>query len=84
MATVGQEMLVFRKGRWMTVDLGFLADPGLSEGQRRIGAAVAGAAMARGRTKAAAQAAAEQAVYLSAYPGLEYRIAGKEHDAPKH
>ena len=65
-------MLVFRKGKWMTVDTAFLADPGLSEGQRRIGAAVAASALARGRSKAAAEAAAEQAVYLSAYSGLLY------------
>jgi hypothetical protein len=86
-------MLVFRNGTWMTVDVGFLADPGLSEGQRRIGAAVAANYLARGRSKAAAVAAAEKAVYAAAYPGLDFcelqgasqnRIAGKQHDAPQH
>jgi hypothetical protein len=66
-------MLVFRNGTWMTVDMSFLAaDPGLSEGQRRIGAAVAANHLARGRSKAAAVAAAEKAVYAAAYSGLLY------------
>lgn len=86
-------MLVFRNGTWMTVDTSFLADAGLSEGQRRIGAAVAATQLARGRSKAAAEAAAEKAVYAAAYPGLEFcegahtsqnRIAGKQHDSPEH
>lgn len=65
-------MLVFRKGQWITADVSFLADPGLSEGQRRIGAAVAASALVRGSTKAAAESAAEQAVYAAAYSGLLY------------
>lgn len=91
-------MLVFRNGTWMTVDTSFLAaDPGLSEGQRRIGAAVAANYLAQGRSKAAASAiavaAAEKAVYAAAYPGLDFcemqgasqnRIAGKQHHAPQH
>jgi hypothetical protein len=90
-------MLVFRKGAWMTVDTSFLADPGLSDGQRRIGAAVAATHLARGRSTAAAAAiavaAAEKAVYAAAYPGLDFceapspsqnRIAGKQHHAPQH
>jgi hypothetical protein len=70
-------MLVFRRGAWVAVDTTFLAaDPGLTEGQRRIGAAVAANASVRGHPRAAAEAEAEQAVYAAAYPGLSYGDSG--------
>jgi hypothetical protein len=72
-----ETMLVFRRGAWLTVDTTFLAaDPGLTEGQRRIGAAVAANAGVRGQPKATAEAVAEQAVYAAAYPGLSYGDSG--------
>lgn len=73
--------LVFRRGAWVSVDTTFLAaDPALTTGQRLLGAAVAANVLVRGRGQAAAEAAAEQAVYAAAYPGLSYghgRVAGK-------
>ncbi len=76
-------MLVFRRGSWMRVDTPFLADPGLTEGQRRLGAAAAANGLARGQTRAVAEAAAEQTLYGGIYPGLRW-ITGEKHDAPKN
>ncbi len=68
-----ETMLVFRRGAWLSVDTAFLAaDPGLTEGQRRIGAAVAANWLMRGHSRQVTEAAAEEAVYKSAYPGLSY------------
>ena len=76
-------MLVFRRGTWMRVDTTFLADPGLTEGQRRLGASAAANGLARGKTRAVAEAAAEQVLYGGIYPGLRW-VAGEQHHAPKN
>jgi hypothetical protein len=68
--------LVFRRGAWIPVDTAFLADPGLTEAQRRVGASAAANWLARGHPRAAAEAAAERVVYAAAYPGLDW-VAGK-------
>jgi hypothetical protein len=69
-------MLVFRRGAWVSVNTEFLADPGLTEGQRRIGAAAAANWLVRGHPRAAAEADAERVVYAAAYPGLRW-VTGK-------
>lgn len=76
-------MLVFRRGTWMRVDTTFLADPGLTEGQRRLGAAVAANGLVRGQTRAVAEAAAEQTLYGGIYPGLCW-VAGEQHHSPQN
>lgn len=65
-------MLVFRRGAWISVDTGFLADPGLTEGQCRVGASAAANWLVRGHPRAAAEAAAERVVYSVAYPQLDW------------
>jgi hypothetical protein len=76
MSAAPTTMLVFRRGAWISVNTEFLADPGLTEGQRRIGAAAAANWLVRGHPRAAAEAAAERAVYAVAYPGLDW-VTGK-------
>ena len=77
MQPITETMLVFRRGAWLSVDTTFLAaDPGLTDGQRRVGAAVAANRLVRGHSRSAAEAVAEEAVYAAAYPGLSYRDSG--------
>ena len=72
---------VFRRGAWHVVPLPF-SDPGLTEGQLRFAAAVAGGPVARGVAVAEAVAVAEGAMYEQVYHGL--RVPRKEHGTPKH
>ncbi len=76
-------MLIFRRGTWMDVDTTFLVEPGLTEGQRWIGAAAVANGVAKGQTRAVAEAAAEQTLYGGIYPGLRW-ITGEKHDAPQN
>jgi hypothetical protein len=55
-------MLVFRKGRWHTVDIPF-SDPMLTDGHRRAAAALTVNGMLKGASVEAAVAAAEKTMY---------------------
>lgn len=71
-------MLVFRKGRWHTVDLPF-SDPMLTDGHRRAAAALTVNGMLRGTPVEAAVAAAEKSMYQTIL-----RVSREEHRAPKN
>ena len=63
------ESLVFRRGRWIRVQLPF-SDPLLTESHRRFVAAVAATWISKGHSQQAAEAAAEKVLYEALYPGL--------------
>ena len=82
-----QSMLVFRGGEWHAITLPF-EDPGLSQAHRRAAAAIMATELVAGKPTSVAEQVAEARMYDIVYGGgitpSSARVAGKQHDAPKH
>ena len=72
---VSTQMLVFRKGVWLSVEI-VLSDPLFSEGNRMEAASIAATAMEKGLSVQAATAEAERILYGRLFPGLTYSHVG--------
>ena len=81
MESAPSQHLVFRKGQWIRVSLPF-SDPLLTPGHRHLAAAAVATELVRGASLEVATTAAETLLYKTLYPDL--RIAGEQHDTPKH
>jgi hypothetical protein len=71
-------MLVFRRGKWHTIELPF-SDPMLTEGHLAAAAAIATNHIVKGASFDVAVAAAEKTMYTDIL-----RIPREEHDAPQN
>jgi hypothetical protein len=74
-------MLVFRKGKWMTVSVPS-TDPMLGTHHKQRLASAIGTRVARGQSAADATRAAEAEIYQEIFPGLS--ILREEHSGPQH